>query len=72
MENPELLNADTDRNMDCQRDAPISVSSVIYMFQNMAVAPSKYNIHRVMAIFRVKYANLVTLLDPIDLVGVAR
>ena len=71
IENPELLNADTDRNIDCQRDDFISDVAATCIFQKIAAAPSKYNTHKVMAIFRVKYASLVVLLDPRDLVGVA-
>ena len=71
IENPELLNADTVRNIDCQRDAYISDVAATSIFQNIAAAPSKYNTHKVKAIFRVKYASLVVLLDPRDLVGVA-
>ena len=71
IENPELLNADTDRNIDCQRDALISDVSARCMFQNIAAAPREYNTRKVMAILRVKYASLVVLLDPKDLVGVA-
>ena len=71
IENPELLNADTDRKIDCQRDGLISDVSARCMFQNIAAAPRKYNTHKVMAILRVKYASLVALLEPRDLVGVA-